>query len=110
MLKAAADVHDESAALRRLAALSLDTRNARVFETAAYAQLLLDDARTAKLTLAAARRLPREADEAPWVAEVFDRMAGMEALLLAGLDSDGIAQLDKWASTTAAALRIDRAA
>jgi hypothetical protein len=107
-LRAAADVPEEAAALRRLAALSLDTRNARVFETVAYAQLLTGDAAAATLTLAAARRLPRTVDEAAWVAAVFDRMAGMESLLLAGAEADAVAQLDEWASTTAAALRIDR--
>lgn len=108
VLTAAASIPDEPVALRRLAALSLDTRNAQVFETVAYAQLLTGDVHTAALTLGAARRLPRKVNEEPWVAEVFDRMAGMEGLLLAGTDSDAIAQLDKWASATAAALRIER--
>ena len=50
----------------------------------------------------------RTVDEAARVAEVFDRMAGIEALLLAGAESGAVAQLDEWASTTAAALLIDR--
>jgi hypothetical protein len=37
VLTAAADAPGEAAALERLTALSLDSRNARVFETAAYA-------------------------------------------------------------------------
>lgn len=107
---AAADVPDEASALGRLAGLSLDTRNARAFETVAYAQLLTGDAPSATLTLAAARRLPRTVGEPSWVAEVFDRMAGIESHLLAGAENDAVAQLDKWASTTAVSLRLDRSA
>jgi hypothetical protein len=79
-----------------------------VFETVAYAQLLTGDARTAAQTLAAARALPRTVDEPPSVAEVFNRMASTESHLLADTESDAVAQLDTWASNTAAALQIDR--
>jgi hypothetical protein len=91
VVRAAADVPGQAAALRRLAALSLDARSARVFETVAYAQLLTGDAEAATLTLAAARQLPRTVDAAARVAEVFDRMADMEALLLAGAEGDAVA-------------------
>jgi hypothetical protein len=49
-------------------------------------------------------------DEPSWVAEMFNRMARMESHLLADTEMDAVAQLDTWASTTAAALQIDRSA
>lgn len=108
VLAASADVQDEGVALEALAALSLDTPNVRVFETVAFAQLLLHDGSSAMATLAMARQLPRRAGEPIWVDEVLTRMTGIENLLRDGLEGDAVRQLDDWAAGTATALRVDR--
>jgi hypothetical protein len=98
----------EDEALHRLAAMSLDTGNIRVYETAAYAQLLLGDAGAARGVLAAARRLDRATDEPSWIGVVLARMAEIETLLADGQIAGATALLDGWAEETSRALRVER--
>jgi hypothetical protein len=81
---AAAAAPAEEEALRRLASLSLKTKNVRVFETVAYSQLLLGDVAAATATLRRAQKIPRSAGESSSVGELHDRMVGVEAMLVDG--------------------------
>jgi len=106
--KAVTDIATEDEVLQTWARLSLKTANMRMFETAAYAQILTGDPRSARRTLAAARRLARGKDEPDWVRPVFDRMAQLEQLLDGKATADVMDLLDSWAAQTAAALKVPR--
>jgi hypothetical protein len=106
IMSAADDLPSAEHALRALADLDLDTGNARIFETAAYAQLILGAETRSADSLSQARRLPRLADEPAWVDEIFARMVTIENLISDGSSDEARTRLGMWASKSATNLRL----
>jgi hypothetical protein len=103
---AADDLPSADHALRALADLDLGTGNARIFETAAYAQLILGAETRSADSLSQARHLPRLGDEPAWVDEMFARMATIENLISDGSSDEARTRLGMWASKSATNLRL----
>jgi hypothetical protein len=105
--EASASLPSENGALRRLASLDLEVRNPRIFETAAYAQLINGAPDKSAKTLALGRHLPRSTDDPVWVDDVYTRMTLIENLILDDQDAKALSQLTEWADQSASNLRLD---
>lgn len=97
------NIPTEEGELRRLIGLATDTSNVRLYETAAYSQVLLGGQTGALAKIEAATRVPVSRD---WEREVVNRLGQFARILTEEGQEAAVVELDAQSKRTATALGV----